>query len=492
MGREHQFLAMDLGAESGRGEVVTLRDGKVTLEEAHRFANRPVRLGGTLYWDFPYLFAEVCEAMRACAGRGVVLTSVGVDTWGVDFGLLAGDGVLLGNPVHYRDGRTDGIHKYSDPIMTRREIYAATGYEPWQISSLFQLLSMQRDGSDLLKAADTFLNMPDLFNYFLAGEQASELSIANTSNLLGVDCQWSAGIIERFGLPKVFGNLVAPATVLGPLAGAVADATGLDDVPVVAVCGHDTSSAVAAVPGEGDNWAFLSCGTWSILGSLVDRPVATPRAMELGFTNEYMIGGWYLARNILGLWLVQELRRKWNSSGDPWDYDRLTAAAGQADPRRWSGLIDAADDSLLAPADMEEALGALLRRSGQGPPPGRGYLVRCVLESLALETRRRLASMSELTARSGETLYMVGGGTANKLLCQFTADACGIPVYAGLDQCTAMGNALGQALAMGILKTPQEIRQVMRDSFELTTYQPQDQGRWSDLRERYERLTSGA
>ena len=490
MSKTRNFLALDLGAESGRCELVTLKDDRVGLQEIHRFPNNPVRLGKTLHWDFPYLFAQVTEALRIAARRGTEPASIGVDTWGVDFGLLGADGALLGNPVHYRDERTNGIHDYSDPIMSRQEVFAATGYEPWQISSLFQLLSMQRDGSPLLGVADRMLNMPDLFNYFLTGEAANELSIVNTSNLLATDRTWCTEIIERFKLPDIFGRLIEPATVLGNLQASVSETTGLAPLPVVAVCGHDTSAALAAVPAEGDNWAFLSCGTWSIFGCLVDQPVATPEAVVAGFTNEYTIGGWYLARNILGLWLVQELRRKWDTPEDAWDYDRLTAEAAAADPGDWSGLIDATDDSLLAPADMEEALLKLLREGGRGEPPGRGALVRCVLESLALEYDRRMTAIADLVGRRPDALYMVGGGTANKLLCQFTADACNMPIHAGVDQCTALGNALGQALATGALESGDEIRQVMRSSFELATYEPRDRARWDDLRKRYADLTA--
>jgi rhamnulokinase len=487
MPEEYRFLALDIGAESGRGELVTLRDGKVHMEEVHRFANRPVRLAGTLYWDFPSLYAEVLAAMRACSHRGVKILSAAVDTWGVDFGLLGSDGRLLGNPVQYRDARTENIHAYSDRFLSREEIFAATGYEPWAISSLFQLLAMQRDHWPTLELAETFLNMPDLFHYFLTGVKACEYSVVNTSNLMSLDCRWARRIMQAFGLAeKMFPKLIPPATVLGPLLPAVRDETGLGDIPIVAVCGHDTSAAVAAVGGQGPNWAFLSCGTWSILGSLIDHPVATPRCLELGFTNEYTLGGWYLARNILGLWLIQQLRRKWDRPGDPWDYGRLTAEAAKSVSN--GTLVNVADETFLAPPDMEEALLAAIRGSGQTPPADRGGLVRCVLESLALEYAYRLDSVGELTGKPRESLYMVGGGTANKLLCQWTADACGRPVYAGADQCTAMGNALCQAVALGILKDKDQVRQVMRESFALTCYEPSETAAWKDKKAKYARL----
>ncbi|MBS3734352.1 MAG: rhamnulokinase [Phycisphaerae bacterium] len=486
MSDEHSFVALDLGAESGRAIVVTLADGTVRMRELHRWANRPVQMCGTLYWDFPYLFAEVVESLRICADEGIEPDGISVDTWGVNYGLLDPNGKLLSNPVHYRDGRTEGIHDYTDPIMTRDEIFALTAYEPWPIASLFQLASLRRDGSPLLDVAETFLNMPDLFHYFLTGVARSEMSIANTSNLMSVDCTWCEPIIERFKLPrKLFDDLVEPCTVLGPLSAELQGLTGLGEVPVIATCGHDTSAAVAAVPGEGDNWAFLSSGTWSILGTQVDAPIATARCLELGFTNEYTVGGWYLARNISGLWLIQELRRKWDGSDDPWDYERMTTEA--ADAAR-APLVNAADGSLLAPEDMEQALHDLIVASGQNPPSGRGELIRGVLESLALEYNHRLDTLAELTGRRAEAIYLVGGGIKNTLLCQLTADACGVPVHAGADQCTALGNGLAQALALGLLDGPADIRRVMRESSAMTTYEPTDASVWAEKRTRYTAL----
>ncbi len=481
-----KFLAFDLGAESGRGIIITLKGDKVEMEEIHRFINRRVVMGGTMYWDFPALFAEVLAGIKICVEMGVTPAGISIDTWGVDFGLLGKDGKLLGNPVCYRDSRTENIHDYSNQTMSTDKIFELTAYEPWAISSLFQLLASQRDKSPLLDIAETFLNIPDLFNYFLTGRIASERSIINTSNLMGTDCQWSQEIIDAFKLPSMFGDIVEPATILGPLTKAVQEETGMSkDVPVIATCGHDTSAALAAVPAEGDNWAFLSCGTWSILGSLVEKPVATKRCLDLHFTNEYTIGGWYLAQNISGLWLVQELRRKWDRPEEQWDYNRIAAEAQVA---KSSAIVNVADPSLLAPADMEEAIKNLINKTGQPKPKTRGEVVRCVLESLALQYNVALQSVGELKGKPAETLYLVGGGIKNKLLCQLTADACGIPVHAGVDQCTALGNALGQALALGILKTPEDIRRVMRASFEVVNYQPENEKAWQAKRELYKKL----
>jgi len=507
MGDRHQFLAVDLGAESGRGEIVTLADGKVNMEEIHRFGTRNVQLGKTRHWDFPAIYAEVVEAMKICSARGVRPASVSIDTWGVDFGLLGADGALLGNPVHYRDARTDGIHAHASLIMPIADIFMATALHTMPINSLFQLHAMQMKHSPLLELADTFLMMPDLLAYFLTGVKACELSIAQTSQLVGTDCKWAENIIGRFSLPRsMFPRLIAPASVIGPMTPEVAALTGMGDVPLVACASHDTSAAVAAVPAAGDDWAFLSCGTWSILGRMVDVPIATRACYEAGFTNEYTYGGWYLARNILGLWLIQELRRKWDTPSDPWDYERMTAEAvkaagaaasragaggskaGSAAPKAGSPLVDVSDPRLLAPPDMEAALMELIAETGQAAPQGRGQLLLCVLESLALEYAWGLDTIQKLsTARPGR-LYIVGGGIRNKLLCQLTANACGVEVLAGADQCTALGNALGQALALGILKNRDEIRQVMRDSSQIAAYEPKDQPAWQAKREQYAKL----
>jgi rhamnulokinase len=485
MPKGYSFLAMDFGAESGRGVVVTLRDDKVSMEEIHRFPNRPVRLGGTLYWDYPFLYAQILTTLRLCAERSISPAGIGVDTWGVDFGLLGSDGQLLGNPVHYRDARTEGIHDYSNPILSTDEIFAATAYDPWPISSLFQLLAMKRSGSPILPLARTFLNMPDLFNYHLTGVAVSERSIASNSNLMGADGEWCRGIIDRFELPEMFAELVPPGTLLGPLQSSDRNEAGLGEIPVIATCGHDTAAVAAAVPAYGKHWAFLSSGTWSILGTLRDTPITALECHRQGFSNEYTLGGWFLCRNILGLWLVQELRRKWNTATDPWDYHRMMEEATRA---KSGPLIDVADGALLAPPDMEAALIDLLRRLAQPQPESRAELVRCVLESLALEYARCLEVLSKLVGEKSEALFMVGGGIANRLLCQLTADACGIPVHAGVDQCTALGNALTQAVALNLLGGPADIRQVMRNSFEMITYEPRNSSFWTERLHAYKNL----
>jgi rhamnulokinase len=482
---KHVFLAMDFGAGSGRGELVTLADGKVELEELHRFDNKPVRVDGTMYWDLPFLFAETLATLKICADRGIELTAIGVDTWGVDFGLIGEDGKLLADPVQYRDSRTDGIHEYSDKIMSRAKIYELTACEPWPISSLFQLLAMQRDDSPILPLATSFLNMPDLFNYLLTGLKANERSIVSTGNLLGIDGEWSREVTEAFGLPEMWGKLVEPGTVLGPLQESVREATGLSEVPVITTSGHDTSAVVASVPASGDDWSFLSCGTWSIIGQMIDKPLTTPEALSKGFANEYSLGGWFTCRNILGLWLLQELKRKWDGGDDPWDYRKMDE---EAETASCDSFINVDDKALMAPADMEETLKEQIKNSGQAVPETRGELIRSINQSLALDYAVRLEMMAELTGEKKKTLYMVGGGISNKMLCQFTANACGQPVHAGVNECTALGNALTQALAVGAIKDANEIRKIAADSFEMTIYEPQDSDKWKRRLDRYKNL----
>ena len=480
-----QFLAMDFGAESGRGELITLSESKVQIDEIHRFPNRPVSFCGTLFWDFPFLFAELLITLQKCADKNLSLNGIGVSTWGVDFGLLGEDGKILANPVHYRDARTKNIHEFSDPIMSREDIYAATACEPWAISSLFQLLAMQKDRSPILKMADSFLNMPDLFNYCLTGKKVSERSIASTSNLMQTDGNWCHAVIDKFQLPDIFEDLVEPGTVVGNMIPEITPGPDMADVPVIATCSHDTAAVVAAIPARGQNWAFLSSGTWSILGRFRPEPLTTPEFLANGFSNEYTLGGWFMCRNIIGLWLLQELYRKWNTSADPWDYNRMVAEASRAES---GAIIYVGDACLMAPDDMENSLLELARRCKQPLPDSRGELIRSVLESLALEYAYCLELLCSMSKETVESLFLVGGGSANKLLCQLTANACRIPVYAGAEQCTSLGNALTQAYSLDIIKNPGEIRRIMRNSFELTAYEPMESAYWDERLGEYKRL----
>ena len=335
--------------------------------------------------------------------------------------------------------------------------------------------------------ANSFLNMPDLFNYCLTGKKVSERSSASTSNLMGTDGDWCHDIIDGFQLPDMYEELVEPGTVIGNMRPEIAPRPDMVNVPVIATCSHDTAAVAAAIPASGVNWAFLSSGTWSILGRLRPEPVTTPEFLENGFSNEYTLGGWFLCRNIIGLWLLQELCRKWDTSADSWNYDRMMEEGSQA---KSGAIIDAADSCLLAPDDMETSLLDLAHRFQQPLPDSRGELIRCVLESLSLEYAYRLELLCSLSNEIVDSLFLVGGGSANKLLCQLTANACRIPVYAGAQQCTSLGNALTQAYALGIIKQHDEIRRIMRNSFELTTYEPINSAFWIDKLGQYKLLAA--
>jgi rhamnulokinase len=489
MSKTYTFLSIDLGASSGRSIIVTLADGKVAMEEIHRFENFKVQLGDTLHWNFLWLVQQITECLHICKRREVELDALGIDTWGVDFGLLDADGALLGTPVCYRDTRTENIHEYSDPILSQDEIYRMTACDPWPISTLMQLLAMKRDGSAQLDNAHSLLHIPDLFNYVFTGIKANELSNLTTGNMVDPQCRWATELAARFDLPaRLFdGNIVAPPVVLGPLSEAIQKDTGLGPVPVVCIAGHDTASVVASVPAEGDDWAFLSCGTWSILGALRDEAISDPACFAAGFTNEYTIDGWYLCHNISGLWLINELHRLWNRQGEEWSFARMTSEARAAQS---TGLVDVSDPSLTSPEDMEAALYAVLEKHNQPMPATRGELIRAVLESLALEYARWLAALGEQTDTTYETLYMVGGGIANTLLCELTACACDLPIQAGVKECTALGNAMGQALAVGAVKSLADVRRIMRDSTEMKTYQPTDVDTWAERRVAYRALVA--
>lgn len=479
-------LSIDLGAESGRSELVTFTPQGLHMRELHRFANRPVRLGSTLAWDFPHLMAEIYHSLRLCSEQSIPIQGVGVDTWGVDFGLLDASGNLIANPVHYRDTRTQDIHTLSDAIMSKGELFAATACEPWSIASLFQLIAMQTLQPELFSVARTFLHMPDLINYFLTGKVCAERSIASTACLMDTDGCWSAEILHRFELPAIFPTLYDAGTVLGGLRPEIAHTTALGDVPVIAVCGHDTAAAVASIPLEDQTCAFLSCGTWSILGKTRARPLTDPKCLQQGFSNEATLGGWYLCRHIIGLWIVQELLRQWNRSDDAWDYPRAVRAA---DVSSTECLIPVAEPTLMAPPDMEAALRTVLRITGQDSLLSRGHLLRCVFQSLALEYALRLDQIDELTGERTVTLALVGGGARNTLLCQYTANASQRLVLAGLDQCTAVGNALVQALALGWIPDMHSARALVSSSSALVTYHPQELSLWSQLRRTYTELS---
>jgi rhamnulokinase len=475
------FAAVDLGAESGRVLVGRLRDGQLTLREVHRFPNRPVRVRGSLRWDIHRLYAEILTGIHAAAAAHPGLCSVAVDAWGVDFGLLDARGKLLGLPYHYRDRRTEGVPARLHARVPAAELWASTGVQPLAFNTLYQLHAMVLHRSSTLARAARLLLVPDLVTCWLSGIPVTEQTIASTTQCWDLERRaWLTPQLARAGIPgHIFPPAVEPGTRLGPLVGSLARRTGLARVQVVAPAGHDTASAVAAVPARGRSFAYVSSGTWSLVGALVDRPVKTDAARRLGLTNEGGADGTVcLHRTMAGMWLVQECRRAWARAGEGLDYHALAALAAAGRPLR--SAFDPDDPTLLAPADMPAAIRACCARGGQAAPETRADLLRAILESLAWRYRRTVRDLEGLLGRRIEAVHVVGGGSRNALLCQLTADACGRPVVAGPVEATALGNLLAQAVAAGACASWEEARALVRASFAPVVYEPRDTTPWDD------------
>src|SRR5262245_29333587 len=478
---ELKFLAFDLGAESGRAIVGLLGD-RLRLEVVHRFPNGPVPLLDALYWDVLQLYAQMLHGMRLCAAQHGQVRGIGVDTWGVDFALLGRGNVLLGNPRHYRDPHTEGVMETTFARVPREEIYRQTGLQFMRFNTLFQLLALQRDRSPLLDLAEGIAWIPDLFNLFFTGVRVNEFSDVSTSQMYDpTQKTWAYGLLQQLGLPtRILGTVVPPGTVIGPLRASVAAETGMTPAQVVAPATHDTGSAVAAVPAAGgEPWAYISSGTWSLMGVELPRPLINEATLRYNFTNEGGVGGTTrLLKNIMGLWLVQECRRAWEKQGKTYTYDELARLAAAA-PAVVS-LVDPDDASFILPSSMPAALADFCRRTGQPAPEEPGAVVRCALESLALRYRWVLERLEELTGQSIRTIHIVGGGSQNALLCQLAADACDRLVLAGPVEATAIGNVLVQALGLGVLGNLADAREVVRRSFQPVSYQPHDPGRGAE------------
>lgn len=490
-------LAVDLGAESGR-VMAGLFDGRaLRLEEVHRFPNGPVRLAGTLRWDALRLWSEIQAGLRkATATCGDRIASVGVDGWGVDGVLFSKRFEMLGQPWHYRDDRTRGLIDAACNRVPRRDIFAATGVQFMEINTLYQLLALKRDAPELLDAAGRFLMMPDFFHWCLSGSQTGEFTNATTTQCLDPRSRdWATDLLRRFELPaEIFPQLVPPGTKLGRIRDEVARDAGLPRIDVIAPATHDTASAVAAVPVDATSsspgipdWAYISSGTWSLMGVEVAQPVLTDRALECNMTNEGGIDDTFrLLKNVMGLWLVQQCKRSFKRNGNDLDYSELSRLAEQATPFR--SLVDPDDSRFLNPEDMPRAIASFCDETGQPPPSTPGEFVRCALESLALKYRVVLGRIEELTGTPVRTIHVVGGGARNALLNRFTASACGRPVIAGPVEATALGNVLVQARTAGEIGSLAELRTVVRASCELETFEPIDEAAWRDAAGRFAAL----
>ncbi len=466
-----QFLAFDFGAGSGRAMLGEVGE-TITIREVHRFPNAPVREQGHLRWDMGMLFGHLKEGLGRTAREARSLRSIGIDTWGVDFGLIDRSGRLIGNPVAYRDPRTDGMMEKAFKRISRKELYELTGIQFMQLNTLFQLLSFVESGD--MDQVDSLLFMPDLFNYELTSFRVSEYTIASTSQLLNARTkQWEKKIFETLSLPLSWmRNIVPPGTRLGPLKKEYRS-SGLGPVEVVAPGCHDTASAVAAVPASGTDWAYLSSGTWSLIGLETAEPVITDHSLLCNLTNEGGIGGTTrLLRNVMGLWLLEGCRKSWAREGTQDTYETLSGLAEQS--QAFQQIVDPDDPRFINPENMVAAIQDYCRSSGQPVPGTRGQVTRCILESLALKYRHVLDTLCSMTGNPVTRLHVVGGGAQNAVLNQFTADATGIEVVAGPVEATAAGNILVQAMAAGEIGSLAEGRALVRRSFPLTQFEPRN------------------
>ncbi len=493
MAEHTSFLAFDFGAESGRALLARIDADSIRFEEIHRFPNGALQAFGSLYWDPLRLFGEMREAMRRCAGRldGEPLAGIGVDTWGVDFALLDRNGELVGYPHHYRDPRTEGVQEEVFRRVSREEIFRQTGIQFLPFNTIYQLYSMVRSGSPLLEAADRLVMMPGLFNYLLTGRAVEEFTNATTTQLFNpLTNDWADPLFETLGLPRrIMPEVVPPGRVIGPLHADLRSETGLGAAPVIAPACHDTGSAVAAVPAVGtEDWAYLSSGTWSLMGVELREPNLSAAALRHNFTNEGGVDGTYrFLKNIMGLWLIQECRRQWRREGMDLDYSRITEEAAAAPA--FAAFVNPDDPSFLSPGEMPSKIQAWCRRTGQSVPATPGAIARCVLESLALTYRIVLRRIEETTGRKISVLHVVGGGIRNRLLCRFTASACGIPVLAGPAEATALGNVLVQGIAAGVIGSLAEGRARIARTEPPERYEPEETDRWDEAAATFAEIT---
>ena len=476
MSGEVKLLAFDLGAESGRAVLGRLNGDKLCLEDVHRFKNGGVMAGDRLYWDVLRLFDEMKEGLRmAIQTHGKDIASAGVDAWGVDFGLLGPDDVLLDNPVSHRDARTDGMFAEAWKIVPRAEIYEQTGIQFLQLNTLYQMLAISRTNRWMLDSARTMLMMPDLFNFWFTGVKANEFTEATTTQFYNPRTEsWATDLLAEFDIPTQFlQEVVPPGAVLGKLRPSIIEQTGASETRLVAPASHDTGSAVAAVPASGRSHAYISSGTWSLMGIESTEPIINEKALEFNLTNEGGAAGTYrVLRNIMGLWLVQESRRTWALDGREFNYSQLMEMAASSESFR--SIVDPDDASFLKPGDMPARIREYCSKTGQPIPETEGAIVRTALDSLALKYRWVLERLEVLAGKRLTPIHIVGGGSQNTLLCQLTANVTGKPVVAGPIEATAIGNILVQAMGLGYVGSIEQAREIVRKSFEVVTYNPAD------------------
>ncbi|MBI2437890.1 MAG: rhamnulokinase [Lentisphaerae bacterium] len=475
------YLGFDFGASSGRAVIGRLAGRRLSLKEIHRFPNAPLKANGVLRWDFPGLWHQVLETLAYCGARGYTpLSGMGIDTWGVDFGLLGNDGELIANPLCYRDRITVGSVEAIARAMGAKRVYKLTGLAPGRVSTLAQLVGLRRSSDKAgLERAATLLMMPDLFRFRLCGHKSVERTIAGSSILVDLRSgQWSDVLFKRLGLPRrIMPALTPPATVVGHLHGALAATAGINRPPVVAVCGHDTLSAAAAAPYVDAQTAFISSGTWSVVGVIRKEPITTLQAMRLGYINEIGLDSILFAKNMVGLYLLENLRRRLEREGFPLSNAALVQTAGKETP--FAGYLDVNAPEFFVCDDPAATIARFLRRTGQKPVRGWPATARLIIEGIAWSFRQAMAELAELTSAQFKRICLVGGGSRNRLLCQMTADATGLELLAGPAEATVAGNLAVQALATGRLKGPESIRALVRNSFKLESFEPRNTAMWA-------------
>ncbi|MCL1795017.1 MAG: rhamnulokinase [Oscillospiraceae bacterium] len=485
-----KMLAIDLGASSGRGMIGEFDGKKLSLRENHRFPNDPVNISGAFMWDILRIFHEIKKSLGNCANsEDCDISTIGIDTWGVDFGLLDKTGLLLENPYHYRDKRTDNIEFEAYKRIPKHELYKINGLQYLPFNTIYQLLALSAKRPHAFENAETLLMTPDLLNYFLTGAKKTEYTIASTSALLDAKKRtWAKELFSPMGIPeKLFTEIVPPGNILGGLLPDVLKEVGNLPAQVVNVASHDTGSAIAAVPASGDAFVYISSGTWSLMGTEAKEPIINEKSARYDFTNEGGVANTIrVLKNVAGLWLEQESKRQWEREGEKNTFNELTEMAIRAKPL--GCLIDVDSPEFVSPGDMPGRIREFCRRTAQHIPQNKGEVVRCIFDSLALAYKRTLACIEELQGEKTPFIHVVGGGTKESLLCQFTADACGVPVYAGPVEATALGNIAVQMMAKKEISSLAEARKIIADSFEVVCYEPKNTSIWDDAFERYEKI----
>ncbi len=485
---DKRVLAIDFGASSGRAILGTFDGKKITLNEIHRFSNDPVSINGTVYWDVQRLFFEIKQSMLKAKEHGG-FDSIGIDTWGVDFGLLRRDGTLIENPVHYRDRRNDGMVEKSADYMSRERLYDITGIQFMDFNTLFQLLSLKENRPYILDEAETLLFMPDLFDYMLTGEKNAEYSIATTSQMVDLKTNdWSKEILDSFKIkPSLLPKIVKTGSKIGTLSDDICEELGIPKADVIAVAGHDTQSAITATPTEEDDFAFISCGTWSLFGTEVKEPIINEASKKLNVTNE---GGYdyttAFLKNICGLWLIQESRRQWQREGTLYSYAELEKEALACE--EFKCFIDPDAPEFAPMGNIPERVREYCKKTNQYVPKTVGEIMRCIYESLALKYRFTLEGIEECTGKKYEKLHVMGGGTKDKLLLKMTADSCGIPVFGGPIEATALGNVALQLMSSGSISDIKAARKIIADGEELKIYTPENREKWEEAFARFKRI----